>query len=328
MVDGSPVPPPGPKAPPIPVDPSQGQAEQSTQQAQQQQQAAQEMKNAAKEAERGPGLHGGVKGGPLGLPGQLPPSGESAKAHAAEALNIFDTFFGESLENFQAKGAGDSSLTSNKELGTIREFSRELTRLVRDQGMTMAQALRMIKTMQGGSFWQRVQKILNQGQLFQQGMPQKKPGEQTAQKGAAGPGGDGMANPGEAGLQNPGRAVLEMIQAESNPLGEVEHMALALLILKQEGMEKSSDKLMSHLRNRWGMSEDEMQKFLSKYPIAFFQGPMPRKQEKEKATLWYLMAAVVSVPVSMSLGLNLVNALITGIMATVLLLALSLTTRK
>jgi hypothetical protein len=250
---------------------------------------------------------------------------------AAEFLQVFDAVIQESYENYRAPrtdsgagvfsdGRGDGF--SGKDMQLIREFMREASHLVHEQAMDMAQVIRWIKTEQGGAFWQKLQQALQKG-LPMQEAKSKNPEEKAAQKsaGAEGLGGEGEGPAGEKGQANPGRALLEMIRAEANPKGQVENMIVALQLLKHDGLERSSGKLVAYLRNRWGMSEEEMRHFLGRHHIAYFQGPLLKIEKEKTGNFWYALLAFASVPFAMLLGLSFINAVLAGgIVAVVLLI--------
>jgi len=246
-----------------------------------------------------------------------------------EFMTAFSTTVQEGYENYKVPQSDSSSSAWNdtrgqenqRELQVVREFVREATRLLSDQKMEVSQMIHRIKADQGGIFWNKLQQVLQKGISPQQAVAfqklDKDAGDIKHKFGApeipvlgekAGETGKALKNPA-------GQVLLEMLKAESNPTTQVEHMILALQILHREGMKDSSQKLLSYLKQRWGLSDDELQRFLSDHNLPYYLGPMPRRDnlEKSQGTFWYPLLALVVVPIGMLAGMDFVWALVLGI---------------
>lgn len=247
-----------------------------------------------------------------------------------EFLSAFSTVVHEGFENYRVPQSSNSSgaygdakgQEMQKELQVLREFLREAQRMVLEQKMEMSQVLNQLKVQQGGAFWNKMQQILQKGipahqaVLFQR--LDKDAGDIKHKFGApeiptaigekAGEAAKALGNPA-------GQALAEMLKAEANPTTQIEHMILALQILHREGMRDSSQKLLGYLKHRWGMSEEELRRFLSEHNLPYYLGPMPRKNREEKAqgTFWYPALALVAVPIGMLVGMDFIWALVLGI---------------
>jgi predicted cobalt transporter CbtA len=129
-------------------------------------------------------------------------------------------------------------------------------------------------------------------------------------------------------MSRPGSAMLELLKAEANPVSQVEHAILALQILQREGLQDSSQKMISYLKRRWGLSDEEMHRFLSDHKIPFYMGPMPTADagQRAKGSFWYIATALLSVPVAMLVGMDFLWAVICGII--LLAFCLILTAQK
>lgn len=266
---------------------------------------------------------------------------EKPEALAYEFLNLFESIFKEGYEGYKPptvdEGAGVFSEFRGKEfqkdMQILRQFMREVKHLVSEEGVEPHQLIHYLKAEQGGKFWQRLEQALQKGILTQKSaLPLKsekdvlKAMKKSNQAGLGDP--DQEARLGlDRSQQLPGRALLEILRAEANPKGQIEAMVLALQILKQDGLRQSSDKLVTYLRHRWGMSDEELRRFLRHYHIDYFQGPMP-KEERVPQHLWQIFIVLLSVPVALLLGLDLGDAAIVGGVFAVLLIVLSYLNRK
>jgi len=255
-----------------------------------------------------------------------------------EVLNTFQTIFQEGYENYKvpssSQGAGVFGDTQNnqfqKDLQVVREFMREATRLVQQQGMEISQVIHWIKTDQGGLLWQRLQQVL-QKPLPGTGvdLAGMSDGDKAKLLAKLGFGDEGPARKalGEAG-QAPGKAMLQILKAEANPTAALENLMAALAMLKENGLNQSSEKLLGYLKDRYDLSEEELQQLLGKFHIAYWQGPMPRVQ-KEAPNLWYPFLALLCTPVAMLLGADFFTAGSLGLaLAVCLFIAMHLLNRK
>src|SRR5262249_28040504 len=157
------------------------------------------------------------------------------------------------------------------------------------------------------AFWQRLQQALMRGEAGSPGeLLQKMQKEGVNAKGRVDAAelalaGDKGTEAGKLLQNQAGRALMEMLKAESNPTNQLEHMLIAMAILQREGLKDSSQKMLSYLKNRYGMSDEEMNRFLAEHGfLPAYQGPMPRERptEKTSGTIWYLLVSLVVVPIS------------------------------
>jgi hypothetical protein len=290
-----------PSQPTQQTDQSQ-QSQQSQQQAQADQAKAAQKAQAAAEAQK------------LAQQ-QLFKAPEKPQPLTYEFMNAFQSIFQEGYENYHvpqtSEGAGVFSDLPGKELQRdlqlIREFLREANRLVFQENMELPQMFRFIQTEQGGVFWQKVQQALLKGLPLPTELAGAREGEGMG-KGVAGMAGrEGEKLAAELGQTQAGRAMLEMLRAEVNPRNSMEQMAMVLLLLKQDGLKDSSEKLVAYLRKRWDLSEEEMQRYMAHYGLVYYQGPMP-KEQKTPANLWYLLWALLAVPAAMLVGMDFIWA--------------------
>ncbi len=258
---------------------------------------------------------------------------------AMDFMNTFNTIFHEGYEGYKVPQASQGGGVFNdaggardfqKELQIVREFVRELNHLV-NKGMEVSQAFLRLKAEIGGAQWQKIQEVLlkelpvEKQVLFQR---LEKDIQEIKMRGIALP---GAATEGEEaaklGKQNPGRAMLEILKAETNPRAQLENMMLAMQLLHQEGLKESSEKLAQYLRKRWGMSEDELHRFLAAHGLVWWQDRMPR-EEKSAPNLWYPFLALLVVPIAMALGVSFVGSIIAGVVIAVILLLLAHHSKK
>lgn len=255
---------------------------------------------------------------------------EKMQAYATEIVNLFETVVQEGVEGYQPptvdQGAGaftedHGSGFTPKEQAILREFLREVQHLVHEQGTDLAMALRQLQSQQGGKFWQRFLQVMTgktpsaTGHPFIPGTGKGAGLKEGAHQGAKP--GEGM--PWDVGFKPGTQAMMEMIRAETNPKAHVDAMISALALLKQEGLDRSYRELVQHLRNRWGLSAEEMDHFLKRYPVIYFQGPMPGKRERNRNVPWYPLIAILSIPLAKVLGLSWLGAAASGILLALLL---------
>ncbi|MCC6273405.1 MAG: hypothetical protein IT572_08055 [Deltaproteobacteria bacterium] len=260
---------------------------------------------------------------------QMAQKTEKPQGLSSEFLNAFSTVVHEGFENYRVpQGSASSGAYGDgkgqemqKELQVLREFLREANRMVLVQKMEIPQMLNMLKVQQGGAFWNKLQQILakgipgHQAVLFQR--LDKDAGDIKHKFGSPEiPAGGEKAGEALKATGNPaGQALAEMLKAESNPTTQIEHMILALQILNREGLKDSSQKLLGYLKHRWGMSDEELRRFLSEHNLPYYLGPMPKKDRDEKAqgTFWYPVLALVAVPIGMLAGMDFLWASVLGI---------------
>ncbi len=253
---------------------------------------------------------------------------EKPQSLTFEFLSAFQTIFQEGYENFKVPQASQGADVFSdqrgkelqKDLGVIREFLREAKRLVGEQKMDVAQMFHWIRTEQGGAFWQRVQQaLMREGPgMAQMGEGEGLGGKTGALAGATGKEGEKEAL--EAMKNHSGQAMLELLKAESNPRSQMESYLLVLQMLRQDGLKDSSQKLLSYLRRRMDLSEEEMQRLVAQYGFVYFQGPMPR-EEKTPVNGWYFFGALLSVPTALLLGIDFLWSALIGVTLVVLVLA-------
>jgi len=259
---------------------------------------------------------------------QMAQKTEKPQGLSFEFLNAFSTVVHEGFENYRVpQGSASSGAYGDgkgqemqKELQVLREFLREANRMVLEQKMEIPQMLNMLKVQQGGAFWSKLQQILakgipgHQAVLFQR--LDKDAGDIKHKFGSPDIPVSGEKAAEALKMGNPaGQALAEMLKAESNPTTQIEHMILALQILHREGLKDSSQKLLGYLKHRWGMSDEELRRFLSEHNLPYYLGPMPKKDREEKAqgTFWYPVLALVAVPVGMIAGMDFLWASVLGI---------------
>ncbi len=261
---------------------------------------------------------------------QIAQKTEKPQGLSFEFLNAFSTVVHEGFENYRVpQGSASSGAYGDgkgqemqRELQVLREFVREANRMVLVQKMEMSQVLNQLKVQQGGAFWHKLQQILQKGipahqaVLFQRldkdaGDIKHKFGAPEIPTAVGEKAGEAAKSSGNPAAQ----ALSEMLKAESNPTTQIEHMILALQILQREGLKDSSQKLLGYLKDRWGMSDEELRRFLSEHNLPYYLGPMPRKDREEKVqgTFWYPVLALVAVPVGMLAGMDFVWASVLGI---------------
>ena len=248
-----------------------------------------------------------------------------------EFMTAFETIFQEGYENYRVPQSSQGAATNTetrgqdlqRDLQVIREFFREANRLMAGQKMEISQMIHALKAEQGGMFFNRLQQVLQKGIPVHQAVTfqktDKDAGDIKHKFGSPeipGAVGDRAGEIGKLGqMARPGSAMLELLRAEANPTSQVEHAVLALQILQQDGMQDSSQKVIGYLKKRWGMTDEQMQRFLADHKIPFYLGPMPTADaaEKSRGNFWYILVALASVPVAVLVGLDFLWAVILGI---------------
>lgn len=249
-----------------------------------------------------------------------------------EFMNVFESVFQEGYENYKVPHSSESAAANTETRGqdlqrdmqVIREFFREANRMFASQKMEISQMINHLKADQGGMFWNRLQQVLQKGipthqaVVFQKtdkdaGDIKHKFGSPEIPTGLGEKAGDiGKLSQ----MARPGSAMLEMLKAESNPTTQVEHAILALQIMQKEGLQDSSQKLMGYLKKRWGLNDEQMQRFLSDNKIPFYLGPMPKDADagqKTRGSFWYIITALASIPIAVIVGIDILWAAILGI---------------
>ena len=257
---------------------------------------------------------------------------EKPSTMSFEFMGVFETVFQEGYENYKVPHSSESAAANTETRGqdlqrdmqVIREFFREANRIFAGQKMEISQMINHLKADQGGMFWNRLQQVLQKGipthqmVVFQKtekdagdikhkfGSPEipVKLGEKGAEAGKLGQ------------LARPGSAMLELLKSESNPNTQIEHAILALQIMQKEGLQESSQKLMGYLKKRWGMTDEQMQRFLSDNKIPFYMGPMATLADagqRSRSSFWYLLPALASIPIAVLIGVDILWAAILGI---------------
>jgi len=215
----------------------------------------------------------------------------------------------------------DPRQDGQREVQVLREFLREAQRLCIDQKLEVSQMIHRLKAQQGGVFWNKMQQILQKGIPAHQAVVFQKLDKDAGDiKGKFGPPeipvlGEKAGDAGMALRSAAGKALLEMLKAESNPTTQIEHMVLALQLLGRSETRESSQKLLNYLKQRWGMSDEELNRFLQDHNLPYYLGPMPKRPlaEKNVGTLWYPLLALVVVPIGMLAGMEFIWALALGI---------------
>lgn len=268
---------------------------------------------------------------------------------AQDFLSLIESVVQEAYEGAGAQSGGrrdsDSAATGSRQAGAqqpsvkdlqmLREFMREANYLIKSQNMEITQMLNTIKVQQGGVFWQKLQEMLQKGipasqlVLFQN--VEKNLSEMSQQfLGMEGLGKGIQASAQEkTGLAQPGRAILEMVQAESNPQGAMEHYQGALQILMKDGLQVSAQKLILYLRKRSGLSEHlpDMQLWaneLRKDIVA----PQPQKLAISQAHWLSILLGALSFGLLLGLGQDWIASLLVGFSISVVIFLFSLILKK
>lgn len=242
---------------------------------------------------------------------------EAPKAQAGGKSGDQDTG---NMAGKQNSGAG-----LQKDLQVLREFMRESSYLIRSQNMDVAQMLNTLKVQQGGLFWSRVQEMLQKGipatqlVLFQN--VEKNMQEITKQfMGMEGLGKMPQAPASENNMIQPGRAILEILQAEANPITSMDHYMTALQILMRDNLQVSAQKLVVYLKRRSGLSSPSEQAFhwaneLRKDLVA----PHPQKVERGFGHWLYIFMAMASFGILVGLGYDWIASLLVGVSIAIIL---------
>ncbi|HEX5034157.1 MAG TPA: hypothetical protein VFW62_06720, partial [bacterium] len=256
---------------------------------------------------------------------------EQPSTMSFEFMSAFETIFQEGYENYRVPQSSGGAATNTETRGqdlqrdmqVIREFFREASRLFAGQKMEISQMLNHLKAEQGGMFWSRLQQVLQKGIPVHQAVVFQKTDKDAGDiKHKFGSPEIPVALGEKAGeasklgqMARPGSAMLELMRAEANPTTQVEHAVLALQILQHDGMTDSSQKVISYLKKRWGLSDEQMQRFLADHKIPFYMGPMVTADagERSRGSFWYILVALASVPVAMLVGMDLLWSAIIGI---------------
>ncbi len=227
-----------------------------------------------------------------------------------------------------------NSGATQKDLQVLREFLRESNYLIRSQNMDVAQMLNTLKVQQGGLFWSRVQEMLQKGipasqlVLFQN--VEKNLQEITKQfMGMEGLSKMPQAPAKEGNMMQPGRALLEILQAESNPVTAMDHYMTALQILMRDNLQDSAQKLVVYMKRRSGLSDYAHQASywvneLRKDIVA----PDPQKVERGFGHWLHLLLGAVSFGILASLGYDWIASLLVGVSIAVILFIFSFVLKK
>src|SRR4030095_10197 len=250
--------------PPPPPDHQQvrEQAQSTAAQSQQTQQSDQAQKDAAKQAaEAQKAQEAQAAEARRAAVGAIKAQGTMTLPQ--EFMGVLDGIVQESYEvakppeggktNDQGTGGGTGQAGGQKTVGqemqrdiqVMREFVREAKYMIANQGMEVAQMLNTMKVAQGGAFWSKVQQILQKGiPVDKQVLFQKldKPVTELPKSMASGSqdaalkaalGQTQGAEAGDMAMMNPGQAILELLKAEANPAGQLEHFLAGLYILNR-----------------------------------------------------------------------------------------------
>lgn len=251
---------------------------------------------------------------------------EVPKASAGEKSGDHDTGSMGSKQN--------SAAQIQKDVQILKEFIREANYLIKNQNMDVAQMLNTLKVEQGGLFWNKIQEVLQKGLPASQVVvfQNLEKNLQEISKQFMGMEGFSKLSQGlnaESGQIQPGKAILEIIQAESNPQGALDHYKGALQILMRDGLPISAQKLLAYLRRRSGFSDYAQQahfgsELLRKDVVAY----VPQKVEKDFAHWLYVFFAVASFGVLVGLGFDWLASLLVGLSMGVVIFVFSLVLKK
>jgi len=232
-------------------------------------------------------------------------------------------------------GGKPSAGNSQKDLQILKEFIREANYLVKSQNMDVAQMLNTIKVEQGGLFWQKLQGVLQKGIPVSQVVVfqnlEKNLQEMTKQfMGMEGFQALSQGTPKESGgLIQPGRAILEIVQAEANPQGAMDHYMGALQILMRDGLQISAQKLVSYLRRRSGHSQHQASpQFWAELLRKDLVAPHVEKVERGFSHWLYIVFASGIFAVLMGLGFDWLASLMVGASIAVVIFVFSLVFKK
>jgi len=201
-----------------------------------------------------------------------------------------------------------------RDIQIIREFIREAGYLVNEQHLPITQVVLSLKAMQGGMLWQQFQQAV-QKSIFFQGLGSANPPE-SAKVGnktleSMNPQIKAKTELEDLGFKKPGQAFLELIQAEMNPKGEIDHFLAALKILDREGLKKSSRKLLAYLKKRGGMPQEYLLPYQKRDGEVF--APFLQRDEIQRVNFWYILLALAAFAASIGFGLNFVEASLVGL---------------
>jgi len=207
-----------------------------------------------------------------------------------------------------------------RDMQIVREFIREATYLVNEQQLPITQVVLSLKAMQGGMLWQQFQQALQKNISFQGTDAQNiqetlKTGPKTSE--SVSPQIKAKVEIEDAGLKKPGQALLELIQAETNPKGEIDHFLAALKILDREGLKKSSRKLLAYLKKRGGMPAEYLLPYQTQQKEVF--APFLQRDEIQRVNFWYILLALAVFGASVGFGLSIVESIVVGLGVIVLM---------
>ncbi len=235
-----------------------------------------------------------------------------------EFMGVIDTLVQEGYETAKPIDTGKSgdqggslSQDMKRDLQVIREFLREANYKVEQQSAETAQMLNMIKVELGGAFWQKLQQALQKtaGQDFVNFQKSELASQENA-KNASDIG--KTANESRTDLQkNPGPIIAELLKAEGNPHGQNEHFLTALALLGREGMPLSTQKLISYLKRRGGLSEQEWQTCFSYVPQHYLAG-VARHEKNQSVNWWYIFLALLCFGAFIVTGMGVLETLLVG----------------
>lgn len=227
----------------------------------------------------------------------------------------------------------NASTQSQKDMQVMKEFLREANYLIKNQNMDVAQMLNTIRVEQGGVFWSKIQEVLQKGIPWTQTVVFQNVDKSFQEISKQFMGMEWKGNVGspalEQGEAQPGKALLEIIKAESNPQGAMEHYMSALQILMKDGFQVSAQKLISYLRRRSGLSEPSQQAYhwadLLRKDVVAYQS---QKEEKSFSNFWYLLIALGTSGAFISMGFDWIASLLVGISLAVVIFIFSLVFKK
>ncbi len=202
-----------------------------------------------------------------------------------------------------------------RDIQIIREFIREAGYLVNEQRLPITQVVLSLKAMQGGMLWQQFQQAVQKNLNFQGVGASNNLQESLKLDGKA----HESMNPQikakteleDLGFKKPGLAFLELIQAEMNPKGEIDHFLAALKILDREGLKKSSRKLLAYLKKRGGMPQEYLLPYQKRDGEVF--APFLQRDEIQRVNFWYILLALAAFAASIGFGLNFAEASLVGL---------------
>ncbi|MBF0492225.1 MAG: hypothetical protein HQM15_05540 [Deltaproteobacteria bacterium] len=207
-----------------------------------------------------------------------------------------------------------------REMTMFREVVRQVREAVFAQGMDIMQALNMLRVDQGGALYQRFQDFLSKtfplerNQFFQKLENLSPEAVKNIFGSAEALGAFLQKNQSpEAQSRNPALAVLEMVKGEINPQ-QPEHFLVALQIFSKEFNTENTQKLLSYLKRRGVLDENEYLRYMQSFRAPPEQhAALWGKEEIKPIRFWYILLAVLCFVVSYGIEHDFVVSLLVGL---------------